>query len=86
MAWITLGVVVALAVYVHWRFRAVSRELRRMSLVHHEAANRAMRRHGRDRWRWRETDGVLRDIALTVDPFLQIPDLERGPPDDPDSG
>lgn len=85
MAWITLGVVVALAVYVHRRFRAVAKELRRMSLVHHEAANRAMRRFGRDKWRFRQIDGVLRDIALTVDPFLDIPDLERGPPDDPDS-
>ena len=55
-------------------------------MIHHEAVAHMIRRHVRDKWRFREIDGVLRDIALTVDPFLQIPDLESGPPDDPDSG
>ena len=86
MAWITLGVVVALAVYVHRRFQRIAKEQRRMSMMHHDAVAHMIRRHVRDKWRFREIDGVLRDIALTVDPFLQIPDLEAGPPDDPESG
>ena len=86
MAWFTFGVVVCLALYGHWRLKAVAREMRRMSLVHHEAANRAMRRYGRDRWRFREIDAWARHVSYLVDPSLDVPDIEAGPPDDPDSG
>ena len=74
-----------LAVVVAWlavRLRRVERDLRSLAATTHDAANRALRRHGRDRWRWRETDGVLRRIARETLPYLDLPDLLAGPPDD----
>ncbi len=81
MAWAllcTLGVVAWLWV----RLRRVERDLRRLSVTTHDAANRAMRRHGRDRWRWRQTDWALRVLARETLPHLDIPDLPTGPPDE----
>ena len=78
--------VAAHSAYIHFRVSLFTRELRRMSLVHHEAANRAMRRYGRDKWRFREIDAWARHISYLVDPSVEAPDIENGPPDDPDSG
>lgn len=73
------------AVYLWFRLRRVERDLRRLSVTTHDAANRAIRRHGRDRWRWREADAAIRRLALESLPYLDVPDLLAGPPDDPDS-
>lgn len=85
-----IGLIVAIqavAIFLlGWRLYLTERRLVRSSLVWHEAANRAMRRYRRDRWRWREADGVIRIIARETLPGLDVPDLLVGPPDDPDSG
>lgn len=86
MTWAILGVLSACLVWLFLRIRRIVKDLRRMSQVHHDAANRAMRRHRRDLWRFRETVAALEIIARWTETPLDVPDLVNGPPDDPDSG
>lgn len=86
MTWAILGVLSACLVWLFLRIRRIVQDMRRMSQVHHDAANRAMRRHRRDQWRFRETVTALEIIARWTDTPLDVPDLVNGPPDDPDSG
>lgn len=86
MTWAILGVLSACLAWVFLRIRRIVKDLRRMSQVHHDAANRAMRRHRRDAWRFREIKSTLGIIADFTESPVDIPDLESGPPDDPDSG
>jgi len=86
MTWAILGVLSACLAWVFLRIRRIVKDLRRMSQVHHDAANRAMRRHRRDAWRFRETMTALEIIARWNETPLDVPDLVNGPPDDPDSG
>lgn len=82
MIWALLSVSVVLA----WRLHVVERRLRSIDAAHHDAANRALVREYRNRWRWREADYALRRIASETMPGLDVPDLLAGPPDDPDPG
>ena len=86
MTWAILGVLSACLVWMLLRIRRIVQDLRRMSLVHHDAANRSMRRHRRDAWRFREIDSWARHVSALVDPSIEPPDVENGTPDDPDSG
>ncbi len=86
MTWAILGVLSACLVWLFLRIRRIVQDMRRMSQVHHDAANRAMRRHRRDLWRHRETMTALEAIVRWTDTPLDVPDLVNGPPDDPDSG
>lgn len=86
MTWALIAVLAAHSIYLHLRVRSVARDVRRMGLVWHEAANRAMRRHRRDAWRFREIKSTLGIIADFTESPVDVPDLEAGPPDDPDSG
>lgn len=66
------------------RLRIVERDLRRLIATTHEAGNNAIKRHGRDQWRWRQTDWALRTIARETGlRGLDVPDIVKGPPDDP---
>lgn len=85
MSWALLCV---LGVVVAWqavRLRRVEKDIFRQAVVFHDAANRAMQRHRRERWRWRETTDALRLIARETLPGYYPPDLLRGPPDDEES-
>lgn len=86
MTWAIIGVLTACLVWLFLRIRRIVKDLRRMSQVHHDAANRAMRRHRRDQWRFREIQDCLTHMGILVDPSVDVPDLVNGPPDDPDSG
>lgn len=84
MIWALLFDSVVVAVLL-WRVASLKSALRRLTMTTHDAANRALRRERRDRWRWRETDGLIRRLARESLPYLDVPDLLAGPPDDPDS-
>jgi hypothetical protein len=86
MTWAIIGVLSACLVWLFLRIRRIVQDMRRMSQVHHDAANRAMRRHRRDQWRFREIKSTLGIIADFTESPVDIPDLEAGPPDDPESG
>jgi hypothetical protein len=73
------------AAYLWFRLRRVERGLRALSATTHDAANRAMRRHRRDRWRWRETEHALNVVAREAAPGFVVPPIADGPPNDPDS-
>lgn len=86
MTWALIFLLAAYSTWQHFRLRRLAQDMRRMSQVHHDAANRAMRRHRRDLWRARETVMALEIIARWTETPLDVPDLVNGPPDDPDSG
>ncbi len=65
-----------------WR---VNRKLRRLDATWHDAAGKTMRRHRRDRWRWRETEHALNVVAREAAPGFVVPPIADGPPNDPDS-
>lgn len=85
MEW-ALPCTLAVVAWLWVRLRRVESDLRRLATTTHDAANRAVRRHGRDKWRWRQTDWALRRIAREAAPHLDIPDLLAGPPDEPSTG
>lgn len=86
MTWALIALLAAYSGWLHFRLWRFARDLRRLDAMHHEAGNHAIRRHGRDRWRSRETMMALEIIARWTETPIDVPDLVKGPPDDPDSG